>query len=157
MVQTLQSNAPFSFTIRVKSTIVLPVSTISSTIITCLPSILPVMPMTCLTFPVLSVPQYEDNFMETSWQSNDSLFISSAVNIIEPFKMQSRTTGSLESLKSAFMWSATLSMAFSSSSLGMKGLKVLSNKVILLMLLFIQGHKITIKIPTKKNISYIAA
>ena len=73
---------------------------------------------------------YDDNFIEMSSQSKFRRFMSSAVYIMEPFRMHSNTGASLTPLKSALIFSATLSMAFSSSSLEMKGLNVLSNRVI---------------------------
>ena len=68
--------------------------------------------------------------METSSQLKVSRFMSSAVNMMEPFRMHRRTGMSVQPSKSALMRAATWSMAFSISSGERNGLNVLSRSLI---------------------------
>ena len=75
--------------------------------------------------------------MHISSQLNVSLFISSDVNISEPFSTHRSTGQSVLPSKSRLIFPATLSMAFSICSFGMNGLKDLSNNLTLLIALMV--------------------
>lgn len=136
------ASASCSSIILFSSTIVFPESTMSSTMMTRLPLMSAVSPSACFTLPVVSVPSYELSFVETIWQLNLSLFMSSPMNMMDPLRTQRSIGKSVQPSKSALILSATLSIAADILSYVIKGLKVLSFNVIFCMCaLFSNYHK----------------
>ena len=74
------------------SVMVLPVSTMSSTMMTRRPFRLSDSPMSCLTWPVDDVPQYDAILTKDSSDRKSMYFISEAVNMNEPLSTL-RNTG----------------------------------------------------------------
>ena len=86
-VATLMALGLYCCNLSISFPRVMPVSTISSRMITVRPSMFSVSPMSCSTFPVVWVPWYEASLMNETSHGKLIRRIKSAIKMKEPLRM----------------------------------------------------------------------